>query len=375
MLLILREEIICAIILAFLIFYYSMNKVKDKKMIFLKLVCFALIHVIFDMITVVTVNNREIIPDFVNRGMHILFYISGMLFVLGFYNYVIDIVGLYKYKQMLTYMGYVPLIIFIVMLVFLPMEYVEGKGTDYSYGPLAFVGYGLFVVYCISCILLLFIYKNRLEIKVKRALLPMIVVMFTAVVVQALLPELLMTGAAVTFVSLGMFVALDNPDKHFKEQALWDYLTQLKNQNCYKKELDECIYKYKNKKIPQFIGFVVADMNNLKEINDNYGHAEGDRMLAAAADVLRTNLKSAESVYRLGGDEFVAIYLSPDDAEIEEELKNVKETCSSATTYVVPLSIATGYSSGIIDDNTKAIFDVADRMMYENKMKMKQNIE
>lgn len=81
MLLILREEIICAIILIFLTFYYSINKVKDKGMLFLRISCVGLLHVLLDMTTVITVNNLDTVPRLLNDALHIAFYLSGILFI------------------------------------------------------------------------------------------------------------------------------------------------------------------------------------------------------------------------------------------------------------------------------------------------------
>lgn len=371
MLLILREEIICAVILTFLIFYYSINKVKDKEMLFLKICSFGLLHVIFDIITVITVNNPAIVPDYVNRLMHICFYISGILFIQGFYNYIIHLTALYKHMRTLKALGYIPLMLFIILLIFLPMEYVEGNGTNYSFGPLAFAGYGIFMVYCLACMLMLIGTRNRLETKVKWALIPMIMVMAASVIMQALIPELLMTGGGITFVCLGMFVALDNPDKDFKKQALWDFLTGLKNRNCYDRDLNK--YIHSNAYSKNRIGFVAADMNYLKNVNDTFGHAEGDKLICAAADILKEHLKSAESVYRIGGDEFVAIYISPSDASVSNEIAKVKSACLASSGYAVPFRIALGYSSGLIGENIDTIFQEADDLMYKDKTEMKKN--
>ncbi len=372
MLLILREEIICLTILIFLIFYYSMNKVQDKETPFLRLVYFALAHVAFDIITVITVNHLDTVPDPVNRLMHICFYISGILFVMGFYQYILRFSVLDKYSTILTRIGYMPLILLILLLLFLPMEYVVGNGTNYSYGPLAFIGYGIFIVYCTTCMAILLTSHNKLTQKVKWALIPMIIMMFAAVILQAIIPELLMTGAGVTFVCIGMFVALDNPDKDFKEQALWDFLTGLKNRNCYNRDLAKYTGQKSRRNTHPHIGFLVADMNYLKTVNDNYGHAEGDKLIAAAAEVLRSHLKSAKNVYRLGGDEFVAIYLSPNDNVVSAEIDKVRTTCLNTSGYVVPLRIAMGYASGANDENYHDIFEKADQRMYEHKIRMKQ---
>lgn len=372
MLLILREEIICAVILLFLIFYYSINKVKDKEMLFLKLSCLALAHVFFDIITVITVNNRTVVSDEVNRFLHIGFYITGLLFSMWFYNYIVQLFARYKYARMLKIVGYGALAFFVLLLLFLPMEYERGMGTDYSYGPLAIVGYALFLLYCTACFAMLLIARKRLELRVRRALIPMLAIMYVAVILQAVIPELLMTGGNVTLICIGMFVALDNPDKDFMKQALWDFPTGLKNRNCYNRDIVKYAEREAGKKDPRRIGFIVADMNYLKTVNDNYGHSEGARLIAAAADVLREYLKTAENIYRLGGDEFVAVYLSPDDRTIAAAMEKVTLACAKATQYAVPLSLAMGYASGNILKDVNTIFQQADQQMYENKMRIKQ---
>ena len=51
------------------------------------------------------------------------------------------------------------------------------------------------------------------------------------------------------------------------------------------------------------------DLDGLKQVNDEQGHAEGDRLLVAAADVLRAAFRERDVVARIGGDEFVAMAL------------------------------------------------------------------
>ena len=372
MLLILREEIICAIILIFLIFYYLINKVKDKDMLFLKISLLALVHIFFDAITVITVNNRDAVSDTINRLLHIGFYITGLLFSIWFYNYIIQLTVRYKYVRKMKNIGYVIFILFVVSLLFLPMEYVEGNGTNYSYGPLAILGYALFLLYCTTCVIMLFIGRKKLDKRVRRSLTPMLLAMYIAVIMQAIIPELLMTGGNVTLICIALFVALDNPDKDFMKQALWDFSTGLNNRNCYNRDIAKYVDQAEGKKRSKKIGFVVCDMNYLKTINDQYGHAEGDKLLAAAAETLRTHLKSAENVYRLGGDEFVAVYLSPEDSVVATEIENVQTACASVNISIIPLSIAMGYASGQISENIDSIFKQADQNMYEHKIQIKK---
>jgi len=364
MLLILREEIICAIILLFLIFYYSVNKVKDRDMRFLRVASAGLLHVLLDMATVVTVNRLDTVPQILNDFLHICFYIASILFIQQFYNYVISLCMPHKYVRRLKWAGYSLLLLFVAALFLFPMEYVEGKNTNYSYGMLTFLGYGLFAVYCTICMALLILRRGKLDKRVRHSLIPMIIAMFAAVMLQAMVPELLMTGAGITFVCIGMFAALDNPDKDFRDQALWDFNTGLKNRNCYERDLA----KHQNRN--RTVGILVSDLNYLKTVNDRHGHEAGDRLIAAAADVLRENLKTANDIYRLGGDEFAAVYLSPNEQAVAAEIRNVQAACMNRKGLPVPLSIAIGYSAGTGD--IQAIFRRADRGMYDHKADMKR---
>lgn len=372
MLLAVREEIICSTILIFITTYYIFNKEKDKNNHFLNIMIVSIAHVLLDLITVITVNNRDIVPDLLNRILHIAYYMTGIIFGRNFYRYVLNISGLYKKRWLYRLRSNIPVYLFAALLIFMPMEYVRGNGTDYSYGPLTIIGYGLFIIYCFICIFMLLFYHKNFERRVRQALLPMTILMIIAVVMQAFIPEMLMTGGGLTFVCIGMFISLDNPDINFRHHALWDFLTGLKNQNSYKKDLSLHKNRSKFNKKQQQITFVVADVNNLKTINDNYGHDEGDRLITTAAKQLKENMKNAHDIYRLGGDEFVAIYINVNNKIIEQEIEIIQKHCSEDKSFPVPFNIAMGYASGVLNDEVNEIFKLADQEMYKNKNYIKE---
>ena len=372
LLLMLREELICALILSFLIFYYTINKVKDKETLFPRLASIALAHIFFDAITILTVNLLGIVPAFLNRLLHIGFYLTGVLFGAQFLSYIIRIIRLSppsKTSRMFHRAGYGLLCAFVVLMFVLPMEYVEGRGTNYSYGSLAFVGYSLFLLYCTTSLVLLITNRNKINRRTKLALIPTSMSMYIAVILQLLLPELLLSGGNLTLICIGLFVSLDNPDKDFIAQALWDFPSGLKNRNCYNRDL----MKYTTHFPSGRIGFIVADLNYLKTVNDNYGHTEGDKLISAAAKTLRENLKDAENIYRIGGDEFTAVYLNPNDQSVQREIAQVNLACANTSDFAVPLSIAMGYASGPIREDVTDIFTAADEQMYEHKLRTKQD--
>lgn len=370
MLLILREEILCLIILGFLLFYYYTNKITERGSKFPQVLCYGISHVVFDILTVITVNNPDVFSSGVNRFLHMFFYFTGVAFGSSFYNYVIHLCGLYNVDKHVSKYRFVLLVVYAGLLLFLPIEYVQGNGTYYSDGILVYVGFLTFLIYCGICVFFLFYSWNKLSPRLHYALFPLIPFVLGLILWQAMVPELLMTSGVVTLICVAMFVALDNPDKQYKEQATWDFLTGLKNRNCYEKDLKMYAERY-GEHNRRRVGFIVADLNNLKKINDEYGHIDGDRLITSAAEALRDNLKHAEQIYRVGGDEFVAIYLSPDDDAVLNDMKAVRDACALVTNLPVPLELAMGYHAGVPQGDLSGIFEVADKLMYENKQAMK----
>ncbi len=368
--LILREEVVCFIVILFIIFYTMVYKIKDGDNGFMKVLLCALGHVVFDIITVVTVNNQDVVPALANKILHLMYYLFSILFTAYFYDYIVKLAVPHNKQKVFRNIRFIPVIIYMCSFFVLPIEYIDGRGTCYSYGPLVFVGYGMFVIYCLLCLGLVFVYRSMLERKVKYTLLPMLIAMICIVLTQAFIPELLMTGAGVTLVCLGLFVSFNNPAQHYIEQAFWDEATGVKNKNAFQKRLEVIEKRYVDKTIR--IGFLVGDMNGLKVINDTYGHGEGDKLIQAAAKALNDNLSSAYDIYRVGGDEFVAIYFYPDDEMVEKEMMSVMMACEEYRDSPIALSIAMGFASGMYSPEYKEIYKKADEQMYANKAEIKK---
>ena len=372
--LILREELVCLLVLFFLVSYHSMYKSKDENndgRSFLKIAFYAVGQVVFDIITVITVNELGSVPPSVNKWLHVIFYCFGLLFISEFLDYVIKLTMSYKFLHQYRGVKFFPAAAIVVLSFFLPVEYVEGRGTNYSYGPLVFACYGIFAVYCLIALIVALVKYKNLDKKTRLGILPTISLLAIMVSAQAIIPELLMTGAGATFVCIGLFVTVDNPVSVYLEQALWDNATGVRNKNSFERQMSALEKKYQNKQVN--IGFIICDMNGLKLINDNYGHAEGDKLIKAAATVLLDNLKNAYNVYRIGGDEFAVIYLSPNDETVKAEIESVRTACDNYKDSPIKLSIAMGYASGT--SNSAGFMDIysrADVLMYENKADIKR---
>jgi len=94
-------------------------------------------------------------------------------------------------------------------------------------------------------------------------------------------------------------------EKKLKRLAHFDPLTQLPNRALFYDRLRQSIALAGRQQ--QYCALLFIDLNNFKQINDNFGHTTGDALLRACAERLSSTIRSSDTVARIGGDEFVII--------------------------------------------------------------------
>lgn len=369
--LIIREEIICLVILLFIILSSSMYKMGKDQGSFLRICLFAVGHVIFDLITVITVNNLDIVPARVNWICHLIFYLFALLFSYEFFCYTVERCYSRDVTRKVRRMGLAPLLMFLAAIPFLPMYYLEGNGTNYSYGAAAIVGYGVAMFFFIASIVIVLKFRRRLDPHIVGALLPMLSASVIAEVVQIAVPELLFTGGAITIITVGFFFSLENPVAVLRQKVLYDALTGVKSRHAYDADIVRMEHAFSSG--TQY-GMAFFDINDLKAVNDTRGHMEGDVYIGNIAQLLMSRLKNAEAVYRMGGDEFLAAYKNTGAETIRRELESVKTACeelSERSDYM--LSVASGFAvSGSDYKSLRDVLRMADYEMYSDKARIKK---
>ena len=139
-----------------------------------------------------------------------------------------------------------------------------------------------------------------------------------------------------------------------------DVMTNLKNRNFLNENID---YWEANKVYPQAI--VVVDLNKIKEINDIYGHEEGDNQIKAAANILIKTQRENSEIIRTDGNEFLIYLVGYEEKIITTYMHKLnKEFNSLPKNYGVSM----GYS--MIEDEIKTIDDAINEaliMMRKNK--------
>lgn len=121
---------------------------------------------------------------------------------------------------------------------------------------------------------------------------------------------------------------------------------------------------------------MMFDLNNLKNVNDLYGHSMGDHYIMTVSQVLKDVYGTYGSIYRIGGDEFCVIAQDMSEALFHDLYLQVEAHMQHANERYLErrMSVACGYAAydAGIDENVRDIVIRADRAMYQEKSRMKK---
>ena len=182
--------------------------------------------------------------------------------------------------------------------------------------------------------------------------------------------------SAVTVVSKDVTV-LKNLEEELRSLSLTDSLTGLHNRRGFF-TLAELQLRLADRR-KQGMYMLYADMDGLKQINDTYGHQEGDRALSETANLLKATYRSSDVVSRIGGDEFAVIPVGTVEDNIgiiiSRFQKNL-EDFNARKSLRYPLSVSLGI---VLYDPLKPLpleelISGADAMMYEQKKKKRTSV-
>ncbi|MCM1063990.1 MAG: GGDEF domain-containing protein [Eubacterium sp.] len=472
-------------------FYYRKPHIPIRSTrIFQLLAWVALLNVIFDLITLYTVNHRDSVAEGVNRLAHIIYLLSilGFIFLLFLYLRSYLEVKL-KFSKEIRALHSLPFIVSALGILTLPITYVHGETTDYSLGPKAYALYGSIVVYLILILYYCLRHWESLNKEKRMAIVLAVPIFVIIALIQMLVPETLLVVVASTLILLGLILSNENAEKYmdektalfnqysletvleefdFEKQKLYiavicfckternsdwnqdvlvlqdihreirqyhlnayrvaengvvfgsntkdragtaltevkraienkygredvtisakllegeetenkykcmqnimafcteigqhfaymDYLTHIYNRNAFERDLE---------KLDRNSGgyYIIADLNNLKVVNDTIGHSAGDELLQSFAGMLDSTVSNDGRAYRQGGDEFAVLY----KRDAQEFIRKLEQKCKVRNmSRNVPISYAIGYCS--LSDSD--FINVADSMMYANKRQMKQ---
>ncbi len=172
----------------------------------------------------------------------------------------------------------------------------------------------------------------------------------------------------VSIITIDDITELEEQKTQIKEMANLDYLTKLYNRR-YFFEIAEKFYENAKRDLVN-IAVVTFDIDYFKKVNDTYGHEGGDFILASFADILKTNLRSADIICRYGGEEFCVLLVLKDKDDAFLIIEKIRKTVENKRFIYDNKDISITVSAGInliLEDSLNEMIKKSDKMLYEAK--------
>lgn len=173
-------------------------------------------------------------------------------------------------------------------------------------------------------------------------------------------------------------VALENARLHgmVERQALVDGLTGLANRRAASDALHAEAVRAQRLESP--LSVVLADLDGFKEVNDEHGHAVGDGVLRAFAEVLRDTLRESDLAGRWGGEEFLLLLPGADEEGAAQLAERVRIGFAARRIPSVPelrVTASFGVAEYAGETNTEELLAAADDALYRAKRGGKDRVE
>lgn len=170
---------------------------------------------------------------------------------------------------------------------------------------------------------------------------------------------------------------LNEKNKLLNKLSITDALTGINNRRGFMESVTEQANSKYNE--GRHAMFVFADMDNLKQVNDLFGHKNGDFAIKSISEILIKSFTEEDIIGRIGGDEFVAFAFLDDIQKtttirntISQLSKELNDTCEKPYYIDISLGISTFTCSPSL--NIEEVLHHADEALYENKKKKRTNV-
>ena len=224
-----KLQIFSLIIVCFIAYLYMSSKGNKGRLhhIYSWILVVTIFHLLFDIITVYTVNNLDLIPKYLNDIFHRIFIGSMILEVYLFYCYIEMLIeedsGI---RKSISLKAAFLLVIFELGVLFLPVHYAITPLGNYSDGIHASLCYLAVGVYLFLCLYLLFSHFTSIRNNKKSAILMALVIEIVISILQSFNPTWLISNMGIALIVLAFYLTLENPDL-YKAQLIEQKMSML----------------------------------------------------------------------------------------------------------------------------------------------------
>lgn len=174
----------------------------------------------------------------------------------------------------------------------------------------------------------------------------------------------------ITYVTVMLAADVQHGKKVLKLLSETDEMTGFKNKRSFRSSLNSEInvaMRYSRR-----FSIVMIDTDNLKEINDQFGHKAGDRYIQLTASLIESNLRSSDIISRYGGDEFIVLMPETEIQNAKEAAEKLRVAIQNSSFDITGHPVASTVSIGIAgypadSTNRDVLLDCADKALYESK--------
>ncbi|AWB67541.1 GGDEF domain-containing protein [Saccharobesus litoralis] len=151
-----------------------------------------------------------------------------------------------------------------------------------------------------------------------------------------------------------------------QKQALNDSLTGLGNRGFFEEKFSSSVERALANQ--ENYTLVLLDLDNFKQANDTWGHAEGDKVLIEFARILENSVRKTDLVFRFGGDEF-AIILDGANQSVATRISRLIKAEAGLSSIMTKMGVSTsiGVCQLKAEMDHKALFSQADKALYQAK--------
>lgn len=165
----------------------------------------------------------------------------------------------------------------------------------------------------------------------------------------------------------------DRSKKSWKKLATTDKLTDCINRYAFEDILNREVEKAR--RYSYSLSIILFDLDNFKEINDNYGHLRGDDVLKKTADIVRTILRETDFLCRWGGEEFLILATYTDKKQAYRLAERIRKAIES-TDFGLPVRVTASFGVTDLeeDDDIDSLLARTDKALYEAKKSGKNRV-
>lgn len=353
-----------SILIALLTYNHEFNKIRSGKSRYERLGVMALLFVVLGLIIQILINQPSE-PGIFVQIIQRIYIVVAIGTIIWYFDYVISTVAnkllRNKIKKYELIVGAVVAIISVAM----PVNYIKGEITSYASGMGLNIAFIFAVVEFIISDVVLFINRKRVPLMMFSFTFGTTIFSMVYFFLQYIYPEFLFVESVVAMITVMVFFMIEAQVDKLQSRIFIDIDTGAHNKKCFEYDMQNL------QDFNESMACIVCDINNLKYVNDNFGHFEGDRLISAAAEIIMNNVSGR--VYRMGGDEFLVFLKNVGQKEADLVVKNIHAECEKRSQgFKHELSIAIGCAIQQAGETVPDLVLRADKLMYAEKQRMKE---